>query len=507
MSWYKKEIVIFCFLLLLGAVLRLVALDKYPVGLHGDEAITGIEARRILQNGFIGIWSPGALGQVALIFYWTAFLLKLFGGGIFVIRFSLAVLNILWIPFFYLTVRSLFSKKTAIISTLLLITAYAPLSFSRRADLVAANFALFPSIYFYIKALKTSNKWYFLLAGFFIGLNHYLYASFWITPIVFLLYMAYEMLRHKKILFVKARYIFMLFSAYLLTSLPVLYFAFTHQGSFFSRSKMISIFSSQSYPIYQQHYSDIIGLLTHNIATTLSMFNLSYDPDLQNIFTRRPALDFFSGILFLFGFFYGIRYIKKPQYFLIYLFFSAFLLGTIFTVDAPNYRRSQESIYFAYIFAALGITYFYNLLRIKVHKHIILPVLSLLIYCICLYNIVSYFAQAASSEAKYIMCYQLTEISSFIKAHPSIKYVYFYSSRWSYHYETLQYLLYNTPGEDRSKEFGIYSLINNYKNAAYIFLPEYTTSLEGVLRNYPNGQTFIRKGDDGSTLFTAYIPR
>ncbi|MEX2599644.1 MAG: hypothetical protein WD533_08320, partial [Dehalococcoidia bacterium] len=45
-------------LVIVAAVLRLAALAGVPPGLHGDEAITALEARRILDEGPIGPWSP-----------------------------------------------------------------------------------------------------------------------------------------------------------------------------------------------------------------------------------------------------------------------------------------------------------------------------------------------------------------------------------------------------------------------------------------------------------------
>src|SRR5438045_9389623 len=102
----KYDFWIFVGIFLLGVCLRLYHLD-YPLGLHGDEAWSGIEARRILQTGWIGVWSPSALGQPTAPFYWTALIFKLFGGNLITLRFSFAIELILVLPFFYLIVKEL----------------------------------------------------------------------------------------------------------------------------------------------------------------------------------------------------------------------------------------------------------------------------------------------------------------------------------------------------------------------------------------------------------------
>src|SRR5436309_2066706 len=78
----KKELFSLLGIVLLAAFLRLYALDIYPAGFHGDEAWTGLEARRILTEGTIGVWSIAANGQPALPFYWTAFIFSLFDSTI-----------------------------------------------------------------------------------------------------------------------------------------------------------------------------------------------------------------------------------------------------------------------------------------------------------------------------------------------------------------------------------------------------------------------------------------
>src|SRR4028119_1110601 len=70
----------------LATFLRFYKLSDLPLGLHGDEAVSGLEARRILQQGSIGPYSHLALGQPSGPLYLFTIPLKLFGNTIFALR-------------------------------------------------------------------------------------------------------------------------------------------------------------------------------------------------------------------------------------------------------------------------------------------------------------------------------------------------------------------------------------------------------------------------------------
>jgi len=46
----------------LAAVVRVTELTDIPPGLHGDEGLAGMDAARILREGWVGVYLPSALG-------------------------------------------------------------------------------------------------------------------------------------------------------------------------------------------------------------------------------------------------------------------------------------------------------------------------------------------------------------------------------------------------------------------------------------------------------------
>src|SRR5688572_32430513 len=56
----------------IAAVPRLWALGEIPPGIHGDEAQVGTDAWRVLEDGWIGVYTLAALGQPAGHAYYAA---------------------------------------------------------------------------------------------------------------------------------------------------------------------------------------------------------------------------------------------------------------------------------------------------------------------------------------------------------------------------------------------------------------------------------------------------
>lgn len=501
---YLIDIFFISFFTLLSLILRTYSLDTIPLGFHGDEAQTGLEARRILANGFIGFWSPSALGQSALPFYWTALIYKLTEDSIFTTRFSFAILNVLWTPFFYLLVKNLFNRKVAIASTAFIVTSAISIAFSRRADFIAVNFFIFPALLFLVKALIDKRRLYFILAGIFLGLTHHIYAGYWYSIAPILIFIMLEMIIQKKT-FIKTNFINLVFFGlfYLLMAIPIFSFAFTHQEQFFGRSKMVSIFSQQN----NKANESIINVISENTIKTVSMFNLTPDPDFWTSFSNKPTYDMITGILFIAGLIISLTKIKKWEYRFIMILFFFFLFSSIATVDTPSFRRSQGSIYIGYIFAGIAINYILELFKNKKIYKFVEIFLVLVITIISIFNIREYFlVRAISSETQYVLAQRLVEGVNYLQEIPEPKHVYFFSSCCTINHETIQYSLPNLKGEDRSNEFGKYSLSRSQnRNEVFIFFDIYQNKIYEVEKLYPGGIKTIKNDSFGNTLFTAYF--
>jgi 4-amino-4-deoxy-L-arabinose transferase-like glycosyltransferase len=110
------EIAAIAAITLLALFLRFYDLTSLPNGMHGDEAVAGIEAQRIIDHGGIGVYSPLAAGQPAGPLYLFAVAIGLFGHTLFAVRLVPALLGTLTIPLLYAVVRRSLGREVALAS-------------------------------------------------------------------------------------------------------------------------------------------------------------------------------------------------------------------------------------------------------------------------------------------------------------------------------------------------------------------------------------------------------
>jgi 4-amino-4-deoxy-L-arabinose transferase-like glycosyltransferase len=153
--------------LILGAVLRLVALGKVPGGLNSDEASSGVEALAVLQTGAdlwgnrLPVWFPAwGSGMNALYTYITVPVIGLFGLSTLTLRAVGAIFGVLTLPVAYAATRLHFGRQTALIATFLLAVLPWHVMASRWAldsNLAPLFFTL--GLYTLGRAFKNGGRW------------------------------------------------------------------------------------------------------------------------------------------------------------------------------------------------------------------------------------------------------------------------------------------------------------------------------------------------------------
>lgn len=117
-----------------------------------------------------------------------------------------------------------------------------------------------------------------------------------------------------------------------------------------------------------------------------------------------------------------------------------------------------------------------------------------------------YFNEFADPEVQQrVLAVPMTDASRFMAELPDDSYVYFYSNRWSFNYITRRFLAPETRGEDRSKQFGRYHFwVQPAKGRPVIvLLGHYMNDFETVRERFPDG-VVLWGGPDESATFIAY---
>lgn len=196
---------IWCLVLLVGILLRVLYLTKYPAGVNADEAYAGYEAYALLHNGtdshgysypvyFIS-WGNG---MNVLYSYLSIPFQAILGISIFSIRLPQAVIGCVTLIAFYWLLREIRDKKTALFGMFLLAITPWHIMMCRwglESNLVPA-LVLF-GICFLIAAWK-GKKQYYIGAFLMFGLVLYAYAIMWIfVPVLLLLGFIYGLYYRK----------------------------------------------------------------------------------------------------------------------------------------------------------------------------------------------------------------------------------------------------------------------------------------------------------------------
>ena len=505
-----NDISIIIFLTILCTIPRVIFLSSIPPGLHGDEGCTGLDAIRILKEGYIGPYVPCALGEPSGPIYFTALIFKLFGESIFWLRFSMAFFGIITIPLFYIFLRLFFQKFPSFLGTLFLSLSLIHIYYSRIGfKVISAPAFVILTLIFLIRAERNKNNTDIALAGLFCGLGLYSYNAFVVFPItIFALLLIRIIASRFSTLHIKRFIIFTLI--FLLSGSQLINFFIQNPNAYLSHFKEASVDN----PSYQRAASLLskTTLVVNNGLYNIKHFFIGYSIDYVDGFGKYRTFDISIILFFLIGLIVSCIKVVKRRNFL-YLFFivsfifllSSSAFGSINFVAI--YRRQIVPVIYIFFFVTIFIDYLSKIEHSIVRK-ISLTTIMIVLLLNSIASLKIYFQKFANDDrAKWVYAYQLTQISTFLHSLPKPLYVYFYSNRWSYQYETLRFLAQAIPGKDRSTQFGVYSLINTRPNdkVVYLFLPEYSESFYSIQQLYPNGETVIKKDKDGSILFFAYI--
>ncbi len=161
-------IIVIIFIIVIAAILRLIALDRFPAGFNADEAAIGYNAYSLLQTGkdeygttFPFVFKSFGDFKPGLYFYIVMPFVAILGLNEWAVRIPSALLGIATVILIYFLAKEIFqSKKIGILSAFLLAISPWHIHFSRGGwETNAATFFVTLGVFLFIKGLK---NWKFL---------------------------------------------------------------------------------------------------------------------------------------------------------------------------------------------------------------------------------------------------------------------------------------------------------------------------------------------------------
>jgi len=370
----QKSIVFF--ILMIGIVIRMIAIDKIPQGINVDEAGTAYDAYSIANYGvdrFLYHHPVYAInyggGQSVLYTYLAAVCIKVFGFNLFAVRLPALVLSVIGMVVLYFFVKKFKSPKLAII--VLFLVTIAPWHFMQSRWGLDCNLMSSMLLISTYALLKSKHIWEYFLSGILFGVTLYSYVlSYIIVPILLLGILVYLFVIKK----IKISQIVWLGLPLLILAIPLILNLLVNKG--WIRPIQNSIFSTPKLWVYRGTELSLQNILKNVWPILKSMFG--YDFNDYNAFPQFGTLYYISIPIFVIGIVESVKsaiqFLKKKELNLD-IIFSMYFLSVLFCLLLVSELSISKAngIYIPMIyFIAVGIYKF-----VKEHSSYFVIIISL----------------------------------------------------------------------------------------------------------------------------------
>ena len=334
---------------ILGVVFRIYQLDQVPSQMVSDHAEKLYDIQDVL-SGNLSTFFTRNTGREAFQFYWTAFLIKLFNIGItfFSLKLGTVLLGILTLPFLYLLGKELGSPRVGLFTMLFAGIAYWPNLISR----IALRFTLYPfffapTLYCFLRGMRTGQRYYFVLSGIFMGIGLHGYSPFRVVPALIILAVALYLLHHRSNRAVKHAVLGLILigAVAIIVTLPLLRYAVDYPDAVMYRTLTRVTSAEQAIP------GSPVVIFLQNLWRAMTMFAWDNGEVWVLSIPHRPILDVVSGALYHLGFLAVlVNYFRKRRWTDLLLLVSIpfLMLPSIFSLafpaENPSLNRTAGAI-------------------------------------------------------------------------------------------------------------------------------------------------------------------
>lgn len=512
-SWiirYQWELLLVALLTTIAAFLRIYRLADLPSGLHGDEALTGLDAIRVMNEGWIGPYVGSALGQPTGPLYFTAFIFRLSVVSEFTLRLSMAILGIATIPLAYLLFRVNFGRWAAIFGLVAITFSFWHLHFSRTAFMVISMPMIISlASLTLLWALRSSRRWPWPVAGIVLGAGVYTYGGYPLflgaVAVTLVVYLTLHQQRWKELLI---RYA-LLALGFVLIALPFIQFVVTSPDDYLSHARQVSLFRDPRFTDLATN-GEKAKLVIERVWGAATLLFQHSEVDGSDATGGRGALDPILAVLAYIGLAIALTRWRSPPYLLAAITVIAGLGIIVSTaVNWGDMRRSLVAVPFVYVLSGVAaqeiVTYSRRYFSAAGRNLAVAGVVASLV-AVVVWNSWYYFGRfGEQNHTQWV--FASDHVDSLDAAYsfndPGI--IYFYSNRMSYNHETRRFLYPQGIGIDRSKEFGSFSLNRlDPGPVTYVLLPPYDLELDKVRAMYPDGVEIKDTNKQGATRFAVY---
>jgi hypothetical protein len=512
----RVDLGIVCAITLFAAVLRLWRIASVPLGLHGDEAWTGIDAQRILDEGWIGPYVESALGQPSGPLYFTAALFSVLPDSTATIRLSMALLGVATIPLAYLAFASMFNRTVAAFAAFILATMMWHVHLGRLGFMVTTwPLAEVAVLLAFSEAMRRRSMVLFALAGALTGLGLYTYNGYLLfLPIVgvALVGALFPLVRDAGLRRFALAAVAVFAGAAVLVALPMLHYIDDNTYEYRYHQRGVSVANTSEWEDADlARRADILwdrGIEWGSGLARGDRVDLGDGLASEDHPVVHPAIL----ALALVGFTMALWRWKRWEYVVVVVAALVLPWGALLTTLDGLFRRTFGLAPFIAVLAALPLAWAWQrMLRSGGwHRFALAAALLVLPALAAAVTVQQYFREVQDDAwVRFVFPYELDAASRHMATLPDETLIYFYSERWPFDYETREFLAPDARGVDRSLEFRPASIgdldlsARDWAPGAFVFLGAYLEHADAVEERYPGG-VMTEGVRDGEVVFRAY---
>jgi 4-amino-4-deoxy-L-arabinose transferase-like glycosyltransferase len=444
-------------IVLVAAALRVWRLETVPLGVHNDEAWTGINAREVLRDGWIGPYLyPSGLGQPAGPVYFTALLFTVLPETTFTLRLSMALLGIATVAFTYAAVREMFDYTTAVFAAAVLAIMPWHLHLSRTAFMVGAWPCIeMATLWVLFSARKQPTVWRFAAVGALLGIGIYTYNAYPLFLPIAAVPFLYDLADAREPA-ARRRWVARTAAAALTAlwlMIPMAFYAATHEEYFWHQGD-VSVFNDSRWT--DADVPGRLGVLVARGAEWGRGVVAGGRPDAGDALAEvgHPLLDPLTSLAAVAGLVMALRGWRRAELATLLAAVVIMPFGALLTIDDGLFRRTFGLAPFLATLAALPMAALWRAARAGGPMRFAVGALVVALAVMAGRNTYAYFGPLQhTQEIRYVYPYQLDAAARVIARTPTDSIAYLYSDRWGARFETIKWLAPGHQVVDRGFEF------------------------------------------------------
>ena len=355
-QWRGRESLALVLILSAATLLRVVALERFPVLLHNDEMSCLLEARGFL-SAETALFDVGWYSCPNFGFFLTSIPVRLFGPSLLTLRLTSVFLGLLSLIATYLIARRFFGVRPALLLLFLTTPFHWHLHFSRTGfHYMQAVSLTAVALLLSVLALDRRSPVLFGCAGVITGIAWQTYYAAWLVPVLLAAWSITQLLSNRENRSTVVKGLIATTVLFLVTVAPLFAHYLEKPLGATHRTTGVFLLSENNREHVEGAYgtSDLLLLLTAQ-AKKLSRFFIGGAGDTAVQYGLQGRfIDPFLLPLFLGGLAYALTLLRGPGGQLLWIWFlGTVIAGGLLTIDAPFSPRLTGITTIVLLFPAL----------------------------------------------------------------------------------------------------------------------------------------------------------